>query len=41
VDLGETLLAKMASECENEANSEKPKREGNKITMYLKPKSEK
>ena len=41
VDIGETLLQRLATECEGVATSEKAKREGNRISMYFKSKNEK
>ena len=41
MDLGGDLLLKLASDCEEVGVSGgRPKREGNRLTMFLKPKSE-
>jgi translation initiation factor IF-3 len=41
VERGEELLGQMAKDCEAVALADKPKREGNRVFCFLKPKSEK
>ena len=41
VERGQELLAQMAKDCENIAQADKPKREGNRVYCFLKPKTEK
>jgi len=41
VDIGDVLLQKLAKEMAEFAVADRPKREGNRLSMFLKPKSEK
>lgn len=41
VDIGQVLLDKMAKEMVEFASADRPKREGNRLSMFLKPKTEK
>lgn len=38
MDLGDDLLKKLAADCAELANADRPKREGNRLIMFINPK---